>query len=321
MTPQSDIKALPKLGLGLGLRSTHFGHIETHWPKVDWFEAISENFMDSEGRPRALIRQIAERYPVVLHGVSMSIGSTDPLDFNYLSRLKALAAELQPAWVSDHLCWTGVMGLNSHDLLPLPLNEETLAHVAARVHKVQDYLGRPLILENPSSYVDFRSTTMDEPDFLRALSEMTGCGLLLDVNNVYVTCFNSDTDPHAYLERFPMERVVQMHLAGHSDCGTHIIDTHDQPVRPEVWELYATAYQQSGGAATLLEWDGNIPSFDECLAELHKSKTYMKGPFQTLLEHAAAEPAPQQSSGSVMSNPINFLTPPVMAQAGLVKER
>ena len=320
MTQHTDIKALPKLGLGLGLRNTHFAHIETHWPKVDWFEAISENFMDSEGRPRALIRQIADRYPVVLHGVSMSIGSTDPLDLDYLSRLKALAAELHPAWISDHLCWTGVMGLNSHDLLPLPLNEQTLNHVAARVHKVQDYLGRPLILENPSSYVDFRDTTMDEPDFLRALSDMTGCGLLLDVNNVYVTCFNSDTDPHAYLDRFPMERVVQMHLAGHSDCGTHIIDTHDQPVRPEVWALYAAAYQRSGGAATLLEWDGNIPSFDECLAELNKSRDYMDGPFQGLLERATRS-APQVTTATAMSNPINFLTPSVMEQADLVKER
>ena len=304
-----EIAQLPRLGLGLGLRNTHFEHILEHWPKVDWFEAISENFMDSGGRPRHVIRQVADRYPVVLHGVSLSIGSTDPLDMDYLSRLKALAGEVQPRWVSDHLCWTGVMGLNSHDLLPVPLNDRTLDHVAARVHKVQEVLGRPLILENPSTYVGFRDTTIEEPDFLRALSERTGCGLLLDVNNVYVSCFNAATDPMAYFDRFPWDRVVQMHLAGHTDCGTHIIDTHDQPVRPEVWALYAIAWRRTGGAATLLEWDGNIPSFDECHAELLKARSYMDGHFDT----PTAVPAPV--SESAVSNPVNFMVPGVMQAA------
>lgn len=313
MTNIADISTLPKLGLGLGLRNVHFDHIEQAWPEVDWFEAISENFMDSGGRPRSLIRKVAERYPVVLHGVSMSIGSTDPLDIEYLTKLSDLAHELQPAWVSDHLCWTGVMGLNSHDLLPVPLNEETLNHIASRVHKVQEFLGRPLVLENPSSYVEFHSTTMNEPEFLAELSTQTGCGLLLDVNNVYVTCFNADTNPDDYLKRFPMDRVVQMHLAGHTDYGTHIIDTHDQPVRPEVWQLYANAYQGSGGAATLLEWDGNIPSFDECLAELHKAKNYMAGPFSELLSDDMHVQEAQPDGGAV-SNPVNFLVPEVMTQ-------
>jgi len=310
MSQPYDIAQLPKLGLGLGLRNTHFEHILQTWPKVDWFEAISENFMDSGGRPRDVIRKVADRYPVVLHGVSLSIGSTDPLDIDYLTRLRALAAEVQPQWVSDHLCWTGVMGLNSHDLLPVPLNEETLAHIVARVHKVQEFLDRPLILENPSTYLEFQDSTLSEPDFLRALSTQTGCGLLLDVNNVYVTCFNADHDPTAYLESFPWENVTQMHLAGHTDCGTHIIDTHDQPVRPEVWALYATAWQRSGGASTLLEWDGNIPSFDDCHAELLKARNYMGGKG---FQHSVEATLPPTRSD--VSNPVSFLVPSVMDSA------
>ncbi|WP_206601086.1 DUF692 domain-containing protein [Pseudophaeobacter leonis] len=288
-----------------GLRNVHFEHILNHWPKVDWFEAISENFMDSGGRPRDVLHRVAERYPVVLHGVSMSIGSTDPLDMDYLSRLKTLASEVSPAWVSDHLCWTGVMGFNSHDLLPVPLNDETLDHIAARVHKVQDFLGRPLILENPSTYVGFKATTIEEPQFLRELACRTGCGLLLDVNNVYVSCVNAGTDPAAYLDAFPMDRVIQMHLAGHTDLGTHIIDTHDQPVRPEVWQLYATAYAMTGGAATLLERAGNIPNFETCHAELLKSEAYRDGPFQDLVaERVTALP-------TNVSNPVQFLVPEI----------
>ena len=305
---------LPKLGLGLGLRGVHFDHIEQSWPDVGWFEAISENFMDSHGRARRFLHQVAERYPVVLHGVSMSIGSTDPLDLDYLSRLKTLASETAPAWISDHLCWTGVMQHNSHDLLPVPLNQDSLKHIAARVHKVQEVLGRPLVLENPSTYVEFRDTTMDEPDFLRELGQLTGCGFLLDVNNVYVTCFNSDRDPMAYLDRFPMERVVQMHLAGHTDCGTHLIDTHDQPVRPEVWALYAIAFQRTAGASTLLEWDGNIPDFDTCLGELFKAKKYMNGPFQDMVEDV---PVMETGNDAAVSTPVNFLisSPRVQASA------
>ena len=209
----SQASDLPVLGLGLGLRNTHFDRILEEWPEVDWFEAISENFMDSGGRPRYVIRQVAERYPLVLHGVSLSIGSTDPLNFDYLGKLKALAAEVKPRWVSDHLCWTGVLGVNSHDLLPVPLTEESLSHVVGRVRQVQDFLERPLILENPSTYLTFTQSTIEEPEFLRQLAVETGCGLLLDVNNVYVTCFNSAADPVKYIESFPCEQVVQMHLA------------------------------------------------------------------------------------------------------------
>ena len=269
------VAALPKLGLGLGLRSVHFDAILTDWPAIDWFEAISENFMDSHGRPRAVLRSVAERYPIVLHGVSLSIGSTDPLDRDYLARLKALADEVRPAWVGDHLCWTGVMGLNTHDLLPLPLTEASLRHVTARVAQVQDLLGRPLILENPSSYIRFAEDEVSEPDFLRRLAAATGCGLLLDVNNVHVSCFNAGTDPAAYLDAFPFEHVVQLHLAGHRHLGTHIVDTHDGPVVPDVWRLFRTAWDRSGGASTLLEWDDHIPSLEACRAELAKARDHM----------------------------------------------
>jgi uncharacterized protein (UPF0276 family) len=301
------IADLPKLGLGLGLRSVHFEEILAERPMVGWFEAITENFMDSGGRPRAVIRAVAEHYPLVLHGVSLSIGSADPLNFDYLARLKRLAAEVKPAWISDHLCWTGVLGLNSHDLLPMPLTEDGLEHVAARVRQVQDYLERPLILENPSSYVRFAHSTMDEPVFLRRLTGETGCGLLLDVNNVYVSCFNAGTDPVAYIEAFPCESVVQIHLAGHQHCGTHIIDTHDRPVRPEVWELYRLAWARTGGAATLLEWDGDIPSFAICHAELMKAERYMSGGFEPARAGAA-----DGGGADGVSNPVGFLVPRVM---------
>ncbi len=303
----AQIADLPKLGLGLGLRNAHFEHILAAWPELDWFEAISENFMDSGGRPRHVIHQVAERYPVVLHGVSLSIGSTDPLNFDYLARLKALAAEVKPVWISDHLCWTGVLGANSHDLLPLPLTEEALKHVAGRVRQVQDYLERPLILENPSTYVTFSQSTIEEPQFMRALADETGCGLLLDVNNVFVSCFNAARDPVSYIEAFPFDRVVQIHLAGHQHCGSHIIDTHDAPVRPEVWELYRLAWALSGGASTLLEWDGNIPPFVDCHAELLKAKHYMSGRFDPTLISV-----PDGEFVDSVSNPVDFLVPKVM---------
>jgi uncharacterized protein (UPF0276 family) len=265
----------PNLGLGVGLRSVHFPFILTNHPPVDWFEIISENFMDSAGRPRYVLEQIAERYPVVMHGVSLSIGSTDPLDFDYLGRLKRLAAAVKPLWVSDHLCWTGVLGVNAHDLLPIPLNEATLKHVAERVRTVQDFLERPLVLENPSSYVTFAGSTMSEWEFLSRLADETDCGLLLDVNNVYVSSVNHDFDPVEYVRSVPHERIVQVHLAGHTDCGTHRIDTHDSHVIDPVWELYRLAHQYTGGVATLLEWDAKIPPFPVVHEEVLKAKRYM----------------------------------------------
>src|SRR5262245_45266232 len=190
---------LDQLGLGVGLRTVHFPYLLEHWPEVDWFEVISENFMDSQGRPRYVLDQIAERYPTVMHGVSLSIGSTDPLNFEYLGKLKRLAREIKPRWVSDHLCWTGVMGLNAHDLLPIPLNEESLAHVVERIRVVPDVLERPLVLENTSTYVTFAQSTMSEWEFLTRMAEQADCGLLLDVNNVYVSSVNHDFDPFEYV--------------------------------------------------------------------------------------------------------------------------
>lgn len=267
----------PNLGLGLGLRTPHFGHILEQWPKVDWFEVISENFMDSQGRPRHVLDQIAERYPIVMHGVSLSIGSTDPLDFDYLRKLKALAESVGARWVSDHLCWTGVAGRNSHDLLPIPLTEESLKHVVERIQVVQDVMERAFVFENPSSYVGFTGSTMSEWEFLGIMAEEAGCGLLLDVNNVYVSARNHDFDPEEYIRAIPHQRVVQFHLAGHTDCTTHLIDTHDHPVIREVWDLYRLAYQLCGGVSTLLEWDANIPPFGELHAEVLKAKSYLQG--------------------------------------------
>lgn len=267
---------LPHLGIGLGLRTVHFGHLLENFPAVDWFEAISENFLDSGGRPRYVLDQIAERYPVVLHGVSLSIGSTDPLNVDYLTRLKRLATAVRARWVSDHLCWTGVLGLNTHDLLPLPFTEETLRHVITRVRTVQDFLERPLILENPSSYVTFRASTMPEGEFLARVAEESNCGILLDVNNVYVSSVNHEFDPYEYLESIPTQRVVQMHIAGHMNCGTHLIDTHDGPVINPVWQLYRRASELTGGVSTLLEWDAKIPSFPEMHAEALKAREWLK---------------------------------------------
>ncbi|MCF6313878.1 MAG: DUF692 domain-containing protein [Verrucomicrobiales bacterium] len=265
------------LGLGLGLRTPHFEYILKNRPKVDWFEIISENFMDSQGRPRHVLDQIAEHYPLVMHGVSLSIGSTDALNFDYLEKLKKLALEIDAKWVSDHLCWTGVAGQNSHDLLPIPLTEESLAHVIERIDVVQDVMERSFVFENPSSYVGFTGSTMSEWEFLSRMTQATGCGLLLDVNNVYVSARNHDFDPEEYIRAIPHDRVVQFHLAGHTDCTTHLIDTHDHPIIAEVWALYRLAHELTGGVSTLLEWDANIPPFEELHAEVLKSKSYLRG--------------------------------------------
>ena len=236
---------LPNLGLGVGLRSPHFGHILENWPKVDWFEIISENYLDTLGYPKAVLHQIAERYPVVMHGVSLSIGSTDPLDFEYLAKLKRLASEISPVWISDHLCWTGVAGLNTHDLLPLPLTEEALEHTISRIKIVQDFLERPLILENPSTYLEFESSTINDWDFLGQMAVEADCGVLLDVNNIFVCARNHGWNPEDYIRAIPPDRIVQFHLAGHEDCGTHIVDTHNTNVIDQVWELYRLAYQHA----------------------------------------------------------------------------
>jgi len=305
----------PNLGLGLGLRTVHFPYILEHRPPVDWFEIISENFMDSGGRPRYVLEQIAERYPVVMHGVSLSIGSTDPLNFEYLEKLKRLADAVKPHWVSDHLCWTGVAGLNAHDLLPIPLNEQTLRHVVARIRTVQDFLERPLVLENPSTYVTFADSTMSEWEFISRMSEETNCGLLLDVNNVYVSSVNHDFEASEYIRSVPHRRVVQFHLAGHTNCQTHLIDTHDGQVIDPVWELYRLAHRLTGGASTLLEWDAKIPPFPVVHAEVLKARNYMSA----ALASAASVVRPMVTAASAgVSNPVSFLVPEVQGSDSFV---
>lgn len=265
---------LPNIGFGLGLRTVHYPHIFEHWPDVDWFEIISENFMGTEGRPMHHLDKVRERYPICMHGVSLSIGSADPLDFDYLARLKALAKRVDAVWITDHLCWTGVAHRNMHDLLPMPYTEESLAHTVARVKQVQDYLERPIMLENPSSYAEFTASTMTECDFLVRLAEEADCGLLLDVNNVYVSAFNHDFDAEAYIRAIPADRVTQFHLAGHTNYGTHILDTHSDHVIDEVWKLYALAVELTGGRGTLVEWDESIPEFDVVNGELTKARAF-----------------------------------------------
>jgi len=264
---------IPRLGYGIGLRTVHYPYLLQHRPPVDWFEIISENYMDSRGRPRYVLEQLAERYPIVMHGVSMSIGSTDPLDFDYLEKLRRLADDVGARWLSDHICWTGVAGKNTHDLLPLPYNEESLKHVVERVRIVQDYLERPLVLENPSSYVTFANSTMTEWEFISRLVGETDCGLLLDVNNVYVSAVNHDFDPYEYLRAIPIDRVVQVHLAGHTNLGTHLIDTHDGRVADPVWDLYRAAHRLGCRASTLLEWDAGIPDFPTVHHEVLKARS------------------------------------------------
>jgi len=259
--PAGNRWKLPNLGIGLGLRTTHYRDILASWPEVGWFEVISENYLETAGRPLHILDRIAERYPVVLHGVAMSIGSTDPLNIDYLSKLKNLKNRVKAPWVSDHLCWTGVAGKNSHDLLPMPLTAEALEHTVARVRAVQDILECPLMLENPSTYVAFAADQMSEWEFLSQLCEQADCGLLLDVNNIYVSSRNHGFNPGDYLAGIPWDRVVQFHTAGHTDNGTHCVDTHIGPVRAEVWDLLGEAWHRAGGASVLLEWDAEIPDF------------------------------------------------------------
>lgn len=260
------------LGFGLGLRSQHYDYVLEHQPAVDWFELITENYLAPGGRPRAILHKIRAHYPVVLHGLSFNIGSNEAPDLHYLKQLKTLIDDIQPAWVSDHICWTGLHGKTSHDLLPIAYNQETLSQVADKVNRIQDVLQQTIVLENPSVYLQFRSASMSEPDFINALTAQTGCRILLDVNNVYVSCFNLGQDPYAHISALKNNCVQQFHLAGHTHNGNHIIDTHDHPVSDPVWELYAHACQHFGETATLLERDDHIPPFPELMAELEMAR-------------------------------------------------
>jgi uncharacterized protein (UPF0276 family) len=275
--PAGNRWGLPDLGLGVGLRTPHFRHITSKWPAMDWFEILSENFIDTGGRPMHFLDQVAERYPIAMHGVSLSVGSTDPIDFEFLDKLKALAKRVKAKWLGDHVCWTGVAGLNGHDLYPVPYTEESLRHMVSRVRAIQDYLERPLVLENPSTYLTFAASSMPEEEFIARLAAEADCALLLDVNNVYVTCRNHDLDPVAYLAAIPADRVVQIHLAGHTDNGTHCIDTHDGRVVDAVWDLYARFTARAGQRATLLEWDADVPKFSVLQQEVRKAARFRNG--------------------------------------------
>lgn len=262
----------PSPGFGLGLRPDHYADFLAGPQQVDWLELISENYMVPGGKPLAMLDAIRADYPVALHGVSLSIGSTDPLDPDYLARLKQLARRVEPLWVSDHLCWTGVAGWNSHDLLPLPYSEEALRLVVARVRQVQDLLGERILLENVSSYLEFTGSVMPEWEFLRAVAEEADCLLLLDVNNVYVSSVNHGFDPREYLRQLPAGRIQQIHLAGHSDHGDYIVDTHDHPVCDAVWDLYRDACRRFGEVAAMIERDDRIPPLAELIAELDQAR-------------------------------------------------
>jgi uncharacterized protein (UPF0276 family) len=259
-------------GCGIGLRKEHFDGILAERPAVPFFEAISENFMVDGGRPLRVLDRVRRDYPLALHGVSMSLGSAEPLDPGYLRRLKTLCDRIAPAIVSDHLCWSGLGGHNSHDLLPLPFTEEAIRVAAGKIRRAQDYLGRRILVENISSYLQHAASRLSEVDFLCAVAEEADCGILLDVNNLYVNARNHGLDPGRYLARIPAERVGEMHLAGHEDHGDLVIDTHDRPVSDDVWELYGEAVARFGAVPTLVEWDARIPPLPTVLAEARRAE-------------------------------------------------
>lgn len=263
---------LPFLGHGIGLRPVHYPAILAEKPAIDWLEIMTEDYLDIGGRPLYYLHQIKEHYPMVMHGVSLSIGSSDAVDFDYLAKVKKLADELKPAWISDHLCWTGVDQFNMHDLLPLPYTDDALKQVVSKVKQVQDYLERPILLENVSSYISFKQSEMNEWEFLSAVAEHADCLILLDINNVYVSAFNHGFNPKDYLLSVPTDRVQQFHLAGHQNFGDYIIDTHDHPIIDPVWELYAEAVKHFGRVSTMIERDDNIPPLAELLNELAQAK-------------------------------------------------
>lgn len=267
---------IPNLGIGIGLRIPHYDDIFSTWPAIDWFEIISENFMVEGGKPLENLDKILERYPVVQHGVSLAIGSPDPLDFDYLKRLKALAKKTKTPWISDHLCWGRLEGAHYHDLLPLPYTQEVIDYVSERARIVQDYLELPFALENLSSYVAYSQDQMPEWEFYSAVVEKANIYMMLDVNNIYVSSRNHGFKPMDYVDNIPLDRVLQIHLAGHKDCGDYILDTHDNYVCDEVWKLYGEVYPRTKGVSTLLEWDDNLVSFQETWEEALKAKAFQK---------------------------------------------
>lgn len=265
------------LGFGLGLRSCHYETIIQSKPSVDWFEIVSEDFMVEGGAPLYYIEKIREHYPVVMHGVSLSIGSTDPLNKEYLKQLKRLIDTVDPRWVSDHFCWTGVDGKNTHGLLPMPFTQEAIDHIADRIMQVQEFLGRQILLENISSYVEYSISEMTEWEFITAIAEKADCLILFDVNNAYVNAYNHGFSAHDFISGIPTNRVQQFHMAGHSNRGTHIIDTHDDMIVDDVWTLYEASIERFGVVSTLIERDDNIPDLLEMKKELdHAQVIYEK---------------------------------------------
>jgi uncharacterized protein (UPF0276 family) len=262
----------PTLGFGAGLRAEHYGDVLGDAGGVEWFEAITDNYLDTRGRPLDVLEAVRRDRPIALHGVALSIGSVDPLDERYLAALKALIDRVEPAIVSDHLCWSGVGGRALFDLLPLPLTEEALDHVVDRVRRVQDVLGRHILLENPSTYLAWTASTIPEAEFLAALAERADCGLLLDVNNVYVSSVNLGFDPRKYLDAIPPQRVGQIHLAGFSDMGSYLFDTHSRPISAEVLDLYEHVLRRMGPISTLVEWDDDIPEWPRLVAEVDRAR-------------------------------------------------
>jgi uncharacterized protein (UPF0276 family) len=268
---------LPSQGFGLGLRTVHYEEIAASRPPVDWFEILTENYLVAGGKPLHWLDRIRADYPVAMHGVSLSIGSADPLDMDYLHAVKVLAQRVSPLWISDHLCWTGIAGRNLHDLLPIPYTEAALRHLVPRVEAVQEFLGRRLVLENVSSYVGYKESELTEWEFLAELAHRADCLILLDVNNIYVSAYNHGFDADDYVAGIPAERVQQIHLAGHSNCGDFIIDTHDAPVIDPVWELYARTIQRLGPVSSMIERDDHIPPLNELLGELDQARTLADG--------------------------------------------
>jgi hypothetical protein len=283
--------AIPDLGIGVGLRSPHAARVLRERPPMGWFEIVSENYFAEGGVMRAQLESVRSAYRVVPHGVSLSIGGTDDIDLDYLSRLRSLVRRVDAPWCSDHLCWTGAGGVDAHDLLPMPYTRDALIHVVERVKRVQGELGVPFALENASSYMEYRESTMTEHEFLAELAERADCGILLDVNNVFVSAHNHGFDATRYIDSIPADRVVQMHLAGHTDKGQYLLDTHSDHVRAEVWQLYRQAVRRCGAVSTLVEWDENIPEW-EVLAQEAATASARREEALATPEKASWAPAP-----------------------------